>query len=97
VTNGQTIYWSVQAVDTSFAGGPFATETSVVSLPVLSISLNSSPSTLNLSWAPPTFGWVLQQSASLGTSNWTTTASGSANPALVPATNAAQFFRLHRP
>ena len=30
LTNGQTVYWSVQAVDTAFAGGPFATETSVV-------------------------------------------------------------------
>jgi hypothetical protein len=28
LTNGQTVYWSVQAVDTAFAGGPFATETS---------------------------------------------------------------------
>ena len=115
VTNGQTVYWSVQAVDTAFAGGPFATETSVVSLPVLSISLNSSasaqssgatapkqseggqPSTLNLSWTPPTFGWVLQQSTGLNASNWTATASGSANPATVPVTNAARFYRLFNP
>ena len=34
LTNGQTVYWSVQAVDTSFAGGPFATETSVELNPV---------------------------------------------------------------
>jgi hypothetical protein len=98
LTNGQTVYWSVQAVDTAFAGGPFATETSVVSLPVLSVSLNSSASsTLNLSWTPPTFGWVLQQSPHLSASNWTTTASGSANPVTLPATNGTQFYRLSQP
>jgi hypothetical protein len=109
LTNGQTVYWSVQAVDTAFAGGEFATETSVVSQPVLSVSLNSQPlgapqpgpsaggSTLNLSWTPPTFGWFLQQSPDLSVSDWTNMASDSANPATLPATNAAQFYRLHRP
>ncbi len=97
LTNGQTVYWSVQAVDTAFAGGPFVTETSVVSLPVLSVSLNSQPSTLNVSWTPPTFGWVVQQSPNLNASNWTTAASGSANPATLPATNGAQFYRLSKP
>jgi hypothetical protein len=97
LTNGQTVYWSVQAVDSAFAGGPFATETSVVIQPVLSVSLHSQPSTLNLSWTPPTFGWVLQQSSALNVSNWTTTASGSANPATLPATNGAQFYRLSKP
>jgi len=97
LTNGQTVYWSAQAVDTSFAGGPFATETSVVSLPVLSVALNSQPSTLNLSWSPPTFGWVLQQSPNLDASNWTTTPSDGANPTTLPATNAAQFYRLFKP
>lgn len=38
LTNGQTVYWSVQAVDSAFAGGPFATETSVVSLPQVRIA-----------------------------------------------------------
>ena len=97
LTNGQTVYWSVQAVDTSFAGGPFATETSVVSLPVLSVSLNSQPSTLNLSWTPPTFGWLLQLTPSLNASNWITAPSGSANPATLPSTNGAQFYRLPQP
>jgi hypothetical protein len=97
VTNGQTVYWSVQAVDSAFAGGPFATETSVVSLPALSISLNSQPSILNVSWSPPTFGWVLQQNTGLSASNWTTAASGGANPTTLPATNAAQFYRLSKP
>jgi hypothetical protein len=115
LTNGQTVYWSVQAVDSAFAGGPFATETSVVSLPVLSVSINSSasaqssgatapkqseggqPSTLNLSWTPPTFGWVLQQNPNLNVNTWTNTPSGSVNPATLPATNGAQFYRLSKP
>jgi hypothetical protein len=97
VTKGPTVYWSVQAVDTAFAGGPFASETSVVSLPVLSVSLNSQPSTLNVSWTPPTFGWVLQQSANLNATNWTIAASGRRNPATLPATNEAQFYRLSKP
>jgi hypothetical protein len=97
LTNGQTVYWSVQAVDTSFAAGLFATETSLVSLPRLSVSLNSQPSTLNISWTPLTFGWFLQQNTNLSVSNWTTTLSGSANPATLPATNAAQFYRLSKP
>src|SRR6185295_8750776 len=61
LTNGETVYWSVQAVDTSFAGGPFATETSVVSIPQLTITPLSSTNAI-VSWAPPTFGWILQQS-----------------------------------
>ncbi len=97
LTNGQTVYWSVQAVDTAFAGGPFATETSVVSQPVLSVSLHSPPSTLNLSWTPPTFGWFLEQSPNVSGSNWTAAPSGSANPTTLPATNGAQFFRLREP
>ena len=96
LTNGQTVYWSVQAVDTAFAGGPFAIETSVVSLPALSISLNFPPSTLNVSWSPPTFGWVLQQGTNLGASDWTATTSGSANPATLAVTNGPQFYRLQR-
>jgi hypothetical protein len=97
LTDGQTVYWSVQAVDTAFAGGPFATEISVVSLPQLTISLNPQPSILNLSWTPPTFGWFLQETADLSLSHWTTTTSGSANPTTLPATNGAQFYRLYRP
>ena len=49
MTNRQTVYWSVQAVDTSFGGGPFATETSVVRLPVLSVSLTLNPQPFLLS------------------------------------------------
>jgi len=83
-------------VDSAFAGGPFATETSVVSLPQLRIAR---PDTTNavVSWTPPTFGWLLQQSTDLSASNWNTAASGTENPATLPATNAAQFYRLSKP
>ncbi|HMJ89504.1 MAG TPA: FG-GAP-like repeat-containing protein [Candidatus Acidoferrum sp.] len=96
ITNGQTVYWSVQAVDTSFAGGSFATETSVVSLPRLHITRSSATNPV-VSWTPPTLGWVLQQSATVNASNWTIAASGSANPATLSPTNGAQFYRLSAP
>ena len=96
LTNGQVIYWSVQAVDTAFAGGPFATETSVVSLPQLSVTRPDATNVL-VSWTPPTFGWTLQQGTNLSVNNWTPTASGSANPAILPATNATTFYRLSKP
>jgi hypothetical protein len=96
LTNGQIIYWSVQAVDSAFAGGLFATETSVVSIPQLTITPTSSTKAI-VSWSPPTFGWLVQQSTNLNTPNWTPTTSGDANPATVPATNGAQFYRLYNP
>ena len=96
LTNGQTVYWSVQAVDTSFAGGPFATETSVVSLPQLSITPGDATNSI-VSWTPPTFGWVLQQSTNLGAGNWTPTASVSSNPATMPTTNGTRYYRLANP
>ena len=95
LTNGQTVYWSVQAVDTAFVGGPFATETSVVSIPQLAITPLDVTNAV-VSWTPPTFGWVLQQSTNLGVSHWTPTASGSANPATLPATNGARFYQIGR-
>jgi hypothetical protein len=96
LTNGQAVYWSVQAVDTSFAGGPFATETSIVSIPQLTITPLSSTNAI-VSWSPATFGWILQQSTNLSIPNWSATPSGSANPATVPATNEARFYRLANP
>src|SRR5204863_8077742 len=41
ISNGQTVYWSVQAVDSAFAGGPFATETSTVFLPQLFVNVTA--------------------------------------------------------
>ncbi len=44
LTNGQTVYWSVQAVDTSFAGGPFASETNFYSAIVTTTADNGAGS-----------------------------------------------------
>jgi hypothetical protein len=96
VTNGQTVYWSVQAVDTSFAGGPFATETSVVTIPTLFITTNSQPSTMNISWTPPTWGWFLQEAPTVS-GTWSDSPSGEENPTTVPTTNGATFYRLINP
>ena len=71
-------------------------ETSVVTLPQLSITPISSSHAL-VSWSPPTFGWFLQQTTNLSTSHWTPAPSGTTNPATVPATNSAQFYRLSKP
>jgi hypothetical protein len=84
----------VQAVDTSFAGGPFATETSVISLPQLTVSLNPQPSTLNISWTPPTWGWDLEETPSLNPVAWSNSPSGEFNPVSVSTTNTAKLYRL---
>jgi hypothetical protein len=68
----------------------------VVSIPQLAITPTTGTNAL-VSWAPPTFGWLLQQSTNLNTPNWSPTPSGNANPATLPATNAARFYRLFKP
>jgi hypothetical protein len=49
-----------------------------------------------ISWSPPTPGFVLQQSDSLMTPNWSEAPSGAANPTTVPATLPAKFYRLRK-
>jgi hypothetical protein len=92
VTNGQTVYWSVQAVDTAFAGGPFATECSVVSIPTMRFAANAT-----LSWYPLTWGWHLQESPDLTPDSWSDSPIGEVNPATIPSTNTAKFYRLFNP
>lgn len=46
-----------------------------------------------VSWLPADPGWVLQETLNLQ-SNWVDSASGSTNPVAIPATEAAQFYRL---
>jgi len=93
LTNGQNVYWSVQAVDTSFAGGPFATETSVVTIPTLSITTSTATNAI-ISWAPPTFGWHLEEAPALAPAAWSNSPSGELNPTAVNTTNAATLYRL---
>ena len=96
LTNGQTVYWSVQAVDTAFAGGPFATETSVVTIPQLTITPSTATNAI-VSWSPPTWGWHLEETPALNPAAWSSSASGELNPVSVNVTNAAQFYRLVNP
>lgn len=65
--------------------------------PLLSISLNPQLSTVTLSWTPPTPGFTLQSTDSLSPTNWVNASSGTDNPATVPATLPARFFRLQKP
>lgn len=96
VTNGQTIYWSVQAVDGAYAGSPFAAETSLVSMPVLSLATNTAGN-VSVSWQPPTWGWHLQEASGLTPGAWSDSPLGEVNPALIPATNQVKFYRLFNP
>jgi hypothetical protein len=93
LTNGQTVYWSVQAVDTSFAGGPFATEISVVTIPQLTITPSDTTNAI-ISWAPPTWGWHLEETPALNPATWSASPSVELNPATVSTTNATKFYRL---
>ena len=96
LTNGQIVYWSVQAVDTAFAGGPFATETSVVTIPTLTITPSNSTNAI-VSWTPPTWGWHLKETPALNPTAWSSSASGELNPVSVTTTNSAKFYRLFKP
>ena len=48
---------------------------------------------VTVSWTPDDPGWLLQETDNLMT-NWWDSASGSTNPIAIPATEAAQFYRL---
>ncbi|MGN6555361.1 MAG: FG-GAP repeat domain-containing protein [Verrucomicrobiota bacterium] len=96
LTNGQTVYWSVQAVDTAFAGGPFATETSVVTIPQLTITSSDSTHAI-VSWTPPTWGWFLEETPALNPAAWSASPSVELNPVSVSITNTSKLYRLSRP
>jgi hypothetical protein len=46
---------------------------------------------------PPTPGFTLQSTDSLSPTNWLNAPSGTNNPATVPATLPARFYRLFKP
>jgi hypothetical protein len=50
-----------------------------------------------ISWSPATPGFMLQSTDSLSPTNWTNAPSGTNNPATVPATLPARFYRLFKP
>jgi len=64
--------------------------------PTLHIT-NAAPGWATIWWTPPTPGFTLQSTDSLAPTNWINAPSGTANPVTVPATQTAQFYRLHKP
>ncbi|MBL9133597.1 MAG: hypothetical protein JNG86_20475, partial [Verrucomicrobiaceae bacterium] len=70
-------------------------------VPIVGIA-NTTPGTIGFSWPSTATGWVLQESANLGPSSWTTSAlpittSGGQNQVSVPAPAGSLFFRLAHP
>ena len=63
--------------------------------PTLTI-LSSGDGSATVSWTPNTPGFVLQETLSLSSPNWTNSLSGATNPVAIPA-NASKFFRLTKP
>jgi len=64
--------------------------------PTLTI-IRAAPGFAAISWTPATQGFVLQETWSLSTANWTNSPSGSTNPVTLPAIGGARFFRLRKP
>lgn len=85
LTNGQF------AVTGGFWALPVAIQTPEA--PVLSITA-AAPGQVRISWTPPTPGFTLQATDSLAPTNWGAAPSGTNNPAMVPASAAARFYRL---
>jgi hypothetical protein len=95
LTNGQPVYWSVQAIDGALAGGPFSSQSSVVSLPELSIRSSDTTNAI-ISWSPPTWGWQLEETEGLA-APWEPVSDGETNSFTVSITNAARLYRLVQP
>ena len=64
--------------------------------PTLHIT-NAAPGLATIWWTPPTPGFILQSTDSLSPTNWVNAPSGTNNPANVPATLPARFYRLSKP
>lgn len=82
----------------SVTGGFWALPTAVQTpgAPVLAI-VSAGAGQATISWSPPTAGFVLQETWSLSTANWTNSVSMATNPVVVPATVPAKFYRLFKP
>jgi len=61
--------------------------------PTLTIT-KGAPGFANISWAPPSINWVLQERLSLTSGIWSNSPSGPTNPIVVPATVPTKFYRL---
>jgi hypothetical protein len=79
----------------SVVGGYWAAPVAVPTpgAPALTIT-KAGPGLAGISWTPPTPGFVLQSSPTLSPAAWTNAPSGATNPATVPVTLPARFYRL---
>jgi len=91
---GPTMTGGTFSIQGGFWALPVAVQTT--NAPVLLI-VPSNPGLATLSWEPPTPGFILQETWSLSTANWTNSPSGSTNPIVVPATLPTKFYRLTKP
>ena len=57
---------------------------------------NVAPGFVTIWWTPPTPGFTLQSTESLSPTNWVNAPSGTNNPATIPATLPARFYRLFK-
>ena len=48
-------------------------------------------------WTPPATNWVLQESLSMSSPNWTNSPNGATNPLFVPTSLSMKFYRLFKP
>jgi hypothetical protein len=87
LTNGQ------YSVTGGFWALPVAVQTT--NAPTLKI-VPATPGWATVSWAPNTPGFVLQETTSLAPTNWANSASGAANPVVVPALQPTKFYRLSK-
>jgi hypothetical protein len=88
LTNGQ------YAVTGGFWALPQAVQTP--GAPLLSITA-AGPGSATISWEPDSPGFALQETDSLASTNWVDAVSGTNNPAVVPVTVPAKFYRLFKP
>ena len=86
-------YWSVQAVDAGFAGGPFATESNFATVPLLSVTRNGSEAVL--SWSPNLPGFILEETTNLN-EEWSPSDRGSEPPITISDPGERVFFRLRQ-
>jgi len=85
--------------------GPYALTGGFWALPILVQTpgaptlyiTNAAPGFATIWWTPPTTGFSLQSTDSLSPTNWFNVPSGPTNPATVPATSPARFYRLFKP
>ena len=86
-------------------GGPYSLVGGFWALPILVQTsgaptlyiTNAAPGFATIWWTPPTPGFTLQSTDSLSPTNWVNAPTGTNNPATVPATLPARFYRLTNP